>query len=258
MLELLREVKVEEFVENFKNKELCEILEATKEFNNYRNYYNIDKMGNVKTKSPNEALVKLSLLGNEFLGEYFQKGLFITEKRKIHKIDRLSDFTVEHLEKNLYKIFFNRDINVAYRYVKEFILKDKEFFIKKLSHFVLLNNIDNNKSLITLAFIKALGNVNKKNIDSILYSYLPYIVTFPSEISTKEDLEIKAYNIESLDLNALAYLNLIVLGYEEYNKIYFGKLSKYMEEKREFLDDKELFERLSENKDELYKMWSRA
>ena len=54
------------------------------------------------------------------------------------------------------------------------------------------------------------------------------------------------------------YLNLIVLGYEEYNKIYFGKLSKYMEEKREFLDDKELFERLSENKDELYKMWSRA
>ena len=258
MLELLREVKVEEFVENFKSKELCEILEATKEFNNYRNYYNIDKMGNVKTKSPNEALVKLSLLGNEFLGEYFKKGLFITEKRKIHKIDRLSDFTVEHLEKNLYKIFFNRDINVAYRYVKEFILKDKEFFIKKLSHFVLLNNIDNNKSLITLAFIKALGNVNKKNIDSILYSYLPYIVTFPSEISTKEDLEIKAYNIESLDLNALAYLNLIVLGYEEYNKIYFGKLSKYMEEKREFLDDKELFERLSENKDELYKMWSRA
>lgn len=258
MLELLREVKVEEFVENFKNKELCEILEATIEFNNYRNYYNIDKMGNVKTKSPNEALVKLSLLGNEFLGEYFQNGLFITEKRKIHKIDRLSDFTVEHLEKNLYKIFFNRDINVAYRYVKEFILKDKEFFIKKLSHFVLLNNIDNNKSLITLAFIKALENVNKKNIDSILYSYLPYIVTFPSEISTKEDLEIKAYNIESLDLNALAYLNLIVLGYEEYNKIYFGKLSKYMEEKREFLDDKELFERLSENKDELYKMWSRA
>ena len=258
MLELLREVKVEEFVENFKSKELCEILEATKEFNNYRNYYNIDKMGNVKTKSPNEALVKLSLLGNEFLGEYFQKGLFITEKRKIHKIDRLSDFTVEHLEKNLYKIFFNRDINVAYRYVKEFILKDKEFFIKKLSHFVLLNNIDNNKSLITLAFIKALGNVNKKNIDSILYSYLPYIVTFPSEISTKEDLEIKAYNIESLDLNALAYLNLIKFGYEEYNEIYLGKLSEYMEEKREFLDDKELFERLSENKDELYKMWSRA
>lgn len=258
MLELLREVKVEEFVENFKNKELCEILEATIEFNNYRNYYNIDKMGNVKTKSPNEALVKLSLLGNEFLGEYFQNGLFITEKRKIHKIDRLSDFTVEHLEKNLYKIFFNRDINVAYRYVKEFILKDKEFFIKKLSHFVLLNNIDNNKSLITLAFIKALENVNKKNIDSILYSYLPYIVTFPSEISTKEYLEIKAYDIESLDLNELAYLNLIVLGYEEYNKIYLGKLSEYMEEKRELLDDKELFERLSENKDELYKMWSRA
>ena len=245
MLELLREVKVEEFVENFKSKELCEILEATKEFNNYRNYYNIDKMGNVKTKSPNEALVKLSLLGNEFLGEYFQKGLFITEKREAN------------LSLIIYQ-FFNRDINVAYRYVKEFILKDKEFFIKKLSHFVLLNNIDNNKSLITLAFIKALGNVNKKNIDSILYSYLPYIVTFPSEISTKEDLEIKAYNIESLDLNALAYLNLIVLGYEEYNKIYFGKLSKYMEEKREFLDDKELFERLSENKDELYKMWSRA
>ena len=72
MLELLREVKVEEFVENFKSKELCEILEATIEFNNYRNYYNIDKMGNVKTKSPNEALVKLSLLGNECLGEYFQ------------------------------------------------------------------------------------------------------------------------------------------------------------------------------------------
>ena len=48
MLELLREVKVEEFVENFKNKELCEILEATIEFNNYRNYYNIDKMGIVK------------------------------------------------------------------------------------------------------------------------------------------------------------------------------------------------------------------
>lgn len=258
MLELLREVKVEEFVENFKNKELYEILEATMEFNSYRNYYNIDKMGSIKIKSPNKALIKLSLLGNECLGEYFQKGLFITEKRKIHKIDRLSDFTVELLEKNLYKIFFNRDINVAYRYVKEFILKDKEFFIKKLSHFVLLNSLDSDKSLITLAFIKALENVNKKNIDSILYSYLPYIITYPSLIITKENLEIKVHNIENLDLNGLAYLNLIKFGYEEYNKIYLGKLSEYMEEKRELLDDKKLFERLSENKDELYKMWSRA
>ena len=258
MLELLREVKVEEFVEKFKNKDLHEVLEATIEFNNYRNYYNIDKMGNIKTKLPNEALIKLSLLGNEFLAEYFEKGLFITEKRKIHKIDRLSEFTVEHLEKNLYKIFLNRDINIAYRYVKEFILKDKDFFIKKLSHFVLLNSLNSFKSLITIAFIKALENVNKKNIDSIIYSYLPYVVTFPSTIDTNSETEIKSYNIESLDLNALAYLNLIKFGYEEYNKIYFGKLSKYMEEKKDFLNDKEIFERLCEDKDELYKMWSRA
>lgn len=259
MLELLREVKVEEFVENFKTKSIYEILEATIEFNNYRNYYNIDKMGIVKTKSSNESLIKLTLIGNEFLSDYFQKGLFITEKRKIHKIDRLSDFTVEHLEQNLYKVFFNRDINIAYRYVKEFILKDKEFFIKKLSHFILLNDLNSNKSLIALAFIKALENVNKKNIDSVIYSYLPYIVTFPSIIENNENLQIKIYDIENLDLNALAYLNLIKFAYEDYNKIYFGKLSKYIEcKKNSFTNDKELFERLCENKDELYKMWSRA
>lgn len=259
MLELLREVKVEEFIENFKTKSIYEILEATMEFNNYRNYYTIDKMGIVKTKSSNESLVKLTLIGNDFLTEYFQKGLFITEKRKIHKIDRLSDFTVEHLEQNLYKVFFNRDINIAYRYVKEFILKDKEFFIKKLAHFILLNDLNSNKSLITLAFIKALENVNKKNIDSVIYSYLPYIVMFPSIIENKENFQITTYDIDKLNLNALAYLNLIELAYDDYHKIYFGKLSDYiMFNRNSFDNNKELFERLSENKDELYKMWSRA
>lgn len=256
MLGLLREDKVEEFIKMCKEKTLYDILEATAEFNNYRVYFKIDEMGNIKRKNANKTLIKLVFFGNSCLEEYFKEGLFIKEKRKLHKIDRLSQFDIKQLEKNIYKIFFNRDINMAYRYAKEFILKDKELFIKKIAHFVLLNELDTNKSLITLAFIKSLEKVDKKNIDFVLYSFLPYIVTVPSVIEEKE-YQVNVIEMEKMDLNALSYLNLIPYAYSEYNRNYFGKLSEYAQNQNKGIEDKELFERLSEKKDELYEMWCR-
>lgn len=259
MLGLLREAKVEEFVRLYNEKTIYDILEATAQFNNYRVYFKIDEMGNIKKKSANKMLIKLAFFKNDCLEEYFKDGLFIKEKRKLHKIDRLSQFNVGQLEKNMYKIFFNRDINIAYRYAKEFILKDKELFIKKIAHFVLLNDLDSNKALITFAFIKSLEKIEKKNIDFVLYSFLPYIVTFPTVIEEKK-YNATVVDIEKIDLNALAYLNLIPFAYLEYNQYYFGKLSEYAKNQNNFIDDedKELFERLSEKKDELYEMWSKT
>lgn len=258
MLELLREKNLEKFLTEFGTKTLPDILGATLEFNNYRSYFKIDEMGNIKTKKPNMPLIKLALLGNEYLNEYFNQGLFITEKRKFHKIDRLADFTVENLEKNLYKVFYNRDLSIGLRYSKEFILKDKSLFIKKISHFVLLDEIKNEKALLTLAFIKALENADKKNVDFILYSFLPYIINYPSYINQNKKQEIEIYNINELDLNGLAYLNLITYAYEEFQEKYFFKLSDYVRNNGILSEEKELFERLSEKEDELYKMWNRV
>lgn len=256
MLELLREVQVENFLEKYKNKELYEILEDTQEFNSYRSYFTLNNLGEIKTKSYNKALVNLTLLGNTFLKEYFTEGLFISEKRKIHKIDRLSDFSVEHLDKNLYKLMYNRDLNISYRYVKEFILKDKEFFIKKMAHYILLNDLKAEKALITLSFIKALEKVDKKNIDCLLYSYLPYLVTFPGNIENDTEKYIEVFEVEKMDLNGLGYLNLIKYGYQEYHNIYFSKLTKYLKSRELIVENRNLFEKLSEGKNELYEMWN--
>ena len=227
MLELLRENNLEKFLEIYENKTLEEVLRDTVEFNNYRTFYKIDSMGNILKKRLNIPLVKLSFFGKDALGDYFSKGLFITEKRKIHKIDRLSSYNIEHLEKNLYKVFFNRDLSIAYRYAKEFILKDKALFIKKLSHFVLLDEIKNEKALITLAFIKVLETANKDNLDTLLYSYLPYIVSYPSNISTLEKGEIEEINLDKLDISGLSYFKLISYGYEEFKSAYLKSLSIY-------------------------------
>lgn len=258
MLGLLREKNFEEFFNETKGKTLSEVLSKTVEFNSYRSYFKIDSMGAIKYKNANLPLIKLSLLGEDFLSEYFNEGLFITEKRKIHKIDRLSNISVENLSKNLYKVFYNRDLSISYRYAKEFILKDKELFIKKLVHYILLDNMKNQKALLTLAFLEALKDVNKSNIDSILYSYLPYLVTYPSYFSSEGEKNVKVYDIDDLDLNTLAYLNLVTYGYKEFEKEYFLKLSNYLGELKVRETEEKLFERLSENRDELYKVWHRV
>lgn len=230
MLELLREKNLDKFINEYSEKSLEEVLKDTLEYNSYRNYHKIDSMGNISTKKLNMPLVSLTFFGKEELENYFTKGLYITEKRRIHKIDRLSQYDVSHLEKNLYKIFYNRDLSIAYRYAKEFILKDKELFIKKLSHFVLLDEIKSEKAIITLAFIVALEKVNKENVDVFLYSYLPYIVTYPSHICPMDNKEIIKIDKENLDLRALSYLNLIAYGYEDYKEKYLRKLSSYIKD----------------------------
>lgn len=258
MLELLREKNYNEFFELTKELSFTEILNETYDFNCYRTYFKIDKMGNILKKEPNKALIKLTFLGKKYLQEYFEKGLYITERRKIDKIDRMSQFSVELLEKNLYKVFYNRDLSIAYRYSKEFILKDKELFIKKLSHYILLDRVDNEKSLLTLAFIEALKEVNKDNVDSILFSYLPYLINCPTVIEDIKSNEIRVIEKNQMNLNGIAYLKLISFGYEEYQSNYFSRLSKYAENVNTQESDYELFERLSENIDELYKVWNRV
>lgn len=247
MLELLREKNLDKFINDYKEKTLEEILKATLEFNSYRTYHKIDSMGNIYTKKLNMPLVALTFFGNEELESYFTKGLHITEKRKIHKIDRISQFDISHLEKNLYKVFYNRDLSIANRYAKEFILKDKEMFIKKLSHFVLLDEIKSEKAIMTLAFIKSLEKVNKENVDVLIYSYLPYIVTYPSYISSIDSKEIVKIDIENLDLKALSYLNLMAFGYQEYKEKYLAKLSSYIKDMNYLEEDIKFINLLKES-----------
>lgn len=256
MLGLLKEVDFESFTKLYETKGFYGLLDETKEFNNYRSYFGINQYGDIKIKPFNKSLVNLTYFGEEALKEYFYEGLFIKERKKIDKIDRLSAYKIEDLEKNLYKIFYNRDLSFALRYSKEFILKDKNLFVTKLAHFVLLDRVINEKALITLALIKALENVDKNNIDGILHSYLPYIATFPTVIDEtllKENCDIDK---EKLDLVSVAYLNLMPYGYEEKKSVYFGKLWEYFINIKETTkEDSKLFERLSENVNELYKMW---
>jgi len=56
----------------------------------------------------------------------------------------------------------------------------------------------------------------------------------------------------------LAYLNLVTYGYKEFEKEYFLKLSNYLGELKVRETEEKLFERLSENRDELYKVWHRV
>lgn len=248
MYEIIKDNNFEEFYKVFKSQKLIKTLGELRDFLNYRTYYKVEGDGTIKKKDINMALVNLILVDSEegrsedALRAFFQEGIFFKENQKLKKINRLSSYSLEVLDKNLYKIYYNRDLASALRYSKEYFLKDKERFKKKLLRYVLLDRVESKKTLLLLAMLKLINQVEDDNdLDTVLHIFINYIVRYPSVFEyTRPNGENK-----ELDLYALSYKKCIELLAEE-SKEYEDRLEAYIQGNYQGKINESIYERLSD------------
>lgn len=250
MYEILKEKDFESFYELYNEKPLIEILGGLRDYLNYRCYYKVSGEGEIHKKDINIPLISLVFSrekgSKEEIKEFFEKGIYFAERQKLKKIDRMSSLSFETLDNNIYKVFFNRDISIGLRYAKEYYLRDKKKFKKKLAKYILLDRIDSKKAVVLLAMFELLKEVkNDNDLDTVLHIFLNYIVKYPSIL---EEYDCGVENNEEKDLYALAYSKLIDSSKEE---AFYTRLYKYMAEHNAGKIDEKLYERLSEY-NELY------
>jgi hypothetical protein len=250
MYEILKEKDFESFYELYKERSLIDILGELRDYLNYRCYYKVGGNGEIYKKDINIHLISLVFSkeksSKEEIKEFFEKGIYFEERQKLKKIDRMSSFSFENLDKNIYKVFFNRDTSIGLRYAKEYYLRDKNKFNKKLAKYVLLDRVDSKKALVLIAMFKLLKEVkNDRDLDTVLHIFLSYIINYPSVL---EEDDVSFENKVEKDLYALAYSKLINFTGEE---SFDTKLYRYMSKYNAGKIDEKLYGRLSEY-NELY------
>jgi len=206
MYEIIKNNDFESFYKTFQEKPLIKFLGEIKNYLNYRTYYKINSDGTVKEKDFNLSLIKLILLkdfrNKENIKEFFENGILFSENQKLKKINRLSNLNIEDLDKNLYKIYHNRDLPYALKYTKEYFLKDKEKLKKKLVQYILLDRVESKKALVLIAMFELMNHIkDDEDLDTVLHIFLNYIVTYPSIFYWDKFQG----ELQDMDLYALAY-----------------------------------------------------
>jgi hypothetical protein len=249
MYEIIKKNDFDSFYKEFQEKKFMDFLFELRNYLNYRSYYNITQDGTIKKKGLNLSLIKL-IFGErtkEEVKEFFEEGIYFKENQKLKKIDRMSNAKVDDLKKNLFKIYFNRDLAVALRYTKEYYYRDPEGLKKQLALYVLHDRSDSKKALMLLTMFRLFKVVKKdEDLDTVLHICLTYIVKYPSNF--EENYATIEDNRED-DIYTLAYKELMnYYGVEERWEKNLGSYRR-IEEKNKTEDF--IYERLSEG-NELY------
>lgn len=210
MYEIIKKRDFESFYREFQNKDLIKFLGELRNYLNYRSYYKINSDGTIKEKNINLYLIKLVLskdnMSKENLKEFFENGILFGENQKLKKINRLSNLSVEELDKNLYKLYHNRDLPCSLRYTKEYFLKDKEGLKKKLVKYILMDRVQSKKALVLIAMFELMDHIkDDEDLDTVLHLFLNYIVKYPS-VFHWDKIE---GNLKEMDIYALAYKKVI-------------------------------------------------
>ncbi|TDT71889.1 hypothetical protein EV215_0581 [Hypnocyclicus thermotrophus] len=237
-LDILREKDYNNFEKEY-NKGMLNFLIKIAPFTNKRTYFKIYNNGNIIKYGFNKIYLYLAFL-NEISTEKLIDFLDKKNRIKFKKIDRLSGISTKKLSQNIFKIFYNRDFNIAIKYCKELYLKDKNLFIELITKYVLMNDIYSEKSLFFISFIELTKYIeNKNDIDYILYPFIYYLVNRESDFyeyenSKEEKIDIETKIFENYDkllclegLNILAYYILLKKSnIENKDRYYFIILNK--------------------------------
>lgn len=227
MLGFLKDCDKNSFYEFYLKSEMGEFIRTIAPYINKRSYFKIENNGKIIKKNFNYALPLLAAITKdnekEIVHYIYDNCLDYSETMKIEKIDRLSNFTVEKLKTNLFKIFFNRERAFALRYCKELYLRDKEEFYSSIYRYGLMNDITSRKLLLIQAFEKLSTQIkNKKDVDYLLFCVVDYIVNYESNLY-KYQYSKEVFNEHFGSINCE----------DVYSKIYFKailELGKYSEE----------------------------
>ncbi|MBZ4683595.1 MAG: hypothetical protein JG768_1019 [Fusobacteriales bacterium] len=236
-LDILREKDYENFEKEYNNGILNFLIKIAP-YTNKRTYFKIDNNGDITKYGFNKIYLYLAFL-NDISSKYLFDFLDKKNRIKFKKIDRLSNLSKDKLSKNLFKIFYNRDFNIAIKYSKELYLKDKNLFIELITKYILMNDIYSEKALFFISFLELTKYIEHKNdIDYILYPFIYYLVNRESDFyeyeNSKKDIINNEINIEHKisenydklnsfeGLNILAYYILLKnLNIDNKNRYYY-------------------------------------
>jgi hypothetical protein len=182
----IREKNIDKFYEVYLQGGKLKLIEAIAEGLGKRSYFTINSDGTIKRKSMNHALPLVTTINNdnykEIIETILEKMVDLTQREKIKKIERLSKYSMDTLTNNFNKIMASGDKIFGLRYGKEIFLRDNQLFFKMLFDYVLLENIDSEKSTMAWSLYQLMKEIKDNNFsDEVFYVGISYILQKRSE-----------------------------------------------------------------------------
>jgi len=182
----IRDKNIDKFYEIYLTGGKLKLIESIAEGLGKRSYFTIDSDGTIKRKSMNHALPLIATINNDNYKELIQtvleKMVDLTQREKIKKIERLSKYSMDTLINNFNKIMASGDKIFGLRYGKEIFLRDNQLFFKMLFDYVLLEDIDSEKSTMAWSLYQLMKEIkDNKFPDEVFYVGISYILQKRSE-----------------------------------------------------------------------------
>lgn len=179
----IRKKNIDKFYEIYLAGGKLKLIESIAEGLGQRSYFTIDSDGIIQRKTMNHALQLITTINinnyKEVIKIILEKMVDLTQREKIKKIERLSKYSIETLTNNFNKIMASGDRIFGLKYGKELFLRDKQLFFKMLFDYVLLENIDSEKSTMAWSLYQLLKEEDFS--DEVFYVGISYILQKRSE-----------------------------------------------------------------------------
>lgn len=182
----IREKNTDKFYEIYLVGGKLKLIEAIAEGLGKRSYFTINSSGTIKRKTMNHALPLITTINNdnykEIIDILLEKMIDLTQREKIKKIERLSKYSMDTLTNNFNKIMASGDKIFGLKYGKEIFLRDRQLFFKMLFDYVLLEDINSEKSTMAWALYQLMNDMKDNNFsDEVFYVGISYILQKRSE-----------------------------------------------------------------------------
>lgn len=213
----IREKNIDKFYEIYLTGGKLKLIEAVAEGLGKRSYFTIDCDGTIKRKPMNHALPLITTLNSdnykEIIATLLEKMVDLTQREKIKKIERLSKYSMDTLTNNFNKIMAGGDKIFGLKYGKELFLRDRQLFFKMLFDYILLEDIDSEKSTMAWSLYQLLKDDDFS--DEVFYVGMSYILQKRSEFrdfervsnttitpTPKEDVITASKTVDSLEISS--------------------------------------------------------
>ncbi|MEI6857927.1 hypothetical protein [Psychrilyobacter sp.] len=194
----IREKNIDKFHEIYLTGGKLKLIEALAEGLGKRSYFTINCNGMIKRKTMNHALPLITTINDdnykEIIETLLDEMVDLTQREKIKKIERLSKYSLDSLTNNFNKILASGDKIFGLKYGKELFLRDRPLFFKMLFDYVLLEDIDSEKSTMAWTLYQLMKEIKDNYFsDEVFYVGISYILQKRSEFDDFERISCSSF-----------------------------------------------------------------
>ena len=241
-IDYIREKNLDKFYSIYLANGKNGLIESIAEGLGRRTYFSLNSNGNIKRNKMNRALLLVTTIDKNnykkvieiLLGEMVD----LTQREKIKKIERLSTYSIDTLTNNFNKIMASGDRIFGLKYGKELFFRDKELFFKMLFDYVLLENINTEKSIMAWSLYQLLKDSGFSN--EVFYVGMSYLLQKKSEFNDYEKISYNNFiptSKEKIVVKSKAHSLLTISSYGKIlNEFTYQKEDIYIEMLKEALD----------------------